>query len=187
MKKILVTTIAALVAAVTTYGQGTVNVAYSLGGANGVRVEGVLAAAAANARVEFLWAPVGTTDIAQFQVLGGLINVGTPTAGNFAGGTRTIPAGSGFTGIAPGAIVSVVVRGFTTGSGSSYDTAGVRGITGIFQVDTGNPLATPAPETAPNLNATFPGLNLVNQVPEPSSMALAGLGAASLLIFRRRK
>jgi hypothetical protein len=28
---------------------------------------------------------------------------------------------------------------------------------------------------------------IVNAVPEPSSMALAGLGAASLLIFRRRK
>jgi hypothetical protein len=36
---------------------------------------------------------------------------------------------------------------------------------------------------APN---TWQGLTLV-PIPEPSSMALAGLGAASLLLFRRRK
>lgn len=180
MKKLLLTMLAASALAASSYGQGTINVAYSLGGANGVRVEGVLAAGAAGARIELLWAPQGTTDLGLFTPLGALINVGTPTAGNFSGGTRTIA------GIGQGAIVSIYLRGFTIGSGASYDVATVRGATPIFTFDTANPLATPAPEVAPNLNATFPGLNLV-AVPEPTSMALAGLGAASLLIFRRRK
>ena len=42
---------------------------------------------------------------------------------------------------------------------------------------------------APSLStwAAGPVVLVANPVPEPSSMALAGLGAASLLIFRRRK
>lgn len=38
----------------------------------------------------------------------------------------------------------------------------------------------------PSLSATFTGLTL-QPIPEPSVFALAGLGAAALLIFRRRK
>ena len=43
----------------------------------------------------------------------------------------------------------------------------------------GDPVPPPSFNNFPNLNLTL--------VPEPSTMALAGLGLASLLIFRRRK
>lgn len=178
MKKTLLTILAVGALAASSFAQGTINVAYSTGG-NTVRIDGVAANSAANARVELLWAPQGTTELSAFTPLGGLINVGTPIAGYFSGGTRTIQ------GIAPGAIVAVYVRGFTLASGASYDVASVRGATPIFLFDTANPTAVPA-EPASNLNAVFPGLNLT-AIPEPSSMAIAGLGAASLLIFRRRK
>jgi len=39
--------------------------------------------------------------------------------------------------------------------------------------------------TPPNM--LVPSFNLYNSVPEPSTFALAGLGAAAMLIFRRRK
>lgn len=178
MKKILITVAVASAMITSSFAQGTVNAAYSTG-ANTVKVDGVNANNAAGARVEILWAPLGSTDLGLFQPVGGIINVGVPVAGYFSGGTRTI------TGIAPGAVVSMVVRGWTIGSGATYDVATARAITPIFTFDTADPTAQPAPEAPSNLNAVFPGMNI--QVPEPTSMALAGLGAASLLIFRRRK
>ncbi len=52
-------------------------------------------------------------------------------------------------------------------------------INGInFQMDPAN--------VSGNYDITFNSLTL-SQVPEPTSLALAGLGAASLLAFRRRK
>jgi hypothetical protein len=53
-----------------------------------------------------------------------------------------------------------------------------------FQNPVGNPLATP-PDVPPDL--TGMGAVILTAVPEPSTFALAGLGAAALLIFRRRK
>jgi len=41
--------------------------------------------------------------------------------------------------------------------------------------------------SAPGSSTWADGALVIPQVPEPTSMALAGLGAASLLIFRRRK
>jgi hypothetical protein len=48
----------------------------------------------------------------------------------------------------------------------------------------GNPAASP-PDVPPDL--TGMGAVVLTAVPEPSTFALAGLGAAALLIFRRRK
>ena len=73
------------------------------------------------------------------------------------------------------------VRVWDTLSGSSYAIAGVRGQSPtLFQsAGLGGGLTTPP-------NWVGQSFSLV-VVPEPSSMALAGIGAASLLIFRRRK
>jgi len=57
----------------------------------------------------------------------------------------------------------------------------------------GNFTAVPSPGTPFNLFGTGTGqvtgytMNVVAPVPEPSTMALAALGGASLLLFRRRK
>jgi hypothetical protein len=53
-----------------------------------------------------------------------------------------------------------------------------------FQNPVGNPLASP-PDVPPDL--TGMGAVILTAVPEPSTFALAGLGAAALLIFRRRR
>jgi len=61
------------------------------------------------------------------------------------------------------------------------------GLTASFVNNEGNP-ATPTPAVAIN-GSTGSGWNgnLVLIVPEPSTIALGGLGAAALLLFRRRK
>lgn len=177
MKKTLVTMLAAIAVAASSYGQGTIN--FVNGSTSLVTINSTSASSAAGAKVEFLWAPAGTTDVNLFTVFGNLVNVGTPTPGRFSGGIQTVP------GIPAGGAAAIIVRGFV---GTDYATAGTRGSTAILNfASTGNPLTTPAGTAAAlTTDGGFTGLNLT-AVPEPTSMALAGLGAASLLIFRRRK
>jgi hypothetical protein len=79
-----------------------------------------------------------------------------------------------------------------TGAFATYDLAfasgtSMLGISPMFTTATGNPGSTP-PGTPIGLKNTFTGLVLApGVIPEPSTFALAGLGAAALLIFRRRK
>jgi len=62
------------------------------------------------------------------------------------------------------------------------------GSTSVFTVTTGSfAFNSIVLHGAPGNSTWADGPVVVNPVPEPSSMALAGLGAASLLIFRRRK
>jgi len=63
---------------------------------------------------------------------------------------------------------------------------GYAGISAVFTSTTGG-VGTP-PSTAVNLNNAAGWVGpIVLTVPEPSLFALAGLGAAALLVFRRRK
>lgn len=77
-----------------------------------------------------------------------------------------------------------------TGSATSYANflanagANFGAQSAVFQNPLGNPNASP-PGTPAELTG-MPAINMIT-VPEPSSFALAGLGAAALLIFRRRK
>lgn len=186
MKKTLVTILAAAAVVASSYGQGTVTFANATTSlitkqtSPGVFVNVV---AGDLAKVELLWAPAGTTDIGLFQIVGATAAVGTPSAARFSGGTRTIPAGTGLTGIQAGGAVALAVRGFI---GADYASASLRGVSSIIQLaSTGNPLTVPA-GTPTAIATLYTGVQL-SAVPEPTSMALAGIGAASLLIFRRRK
>ena len=55
----------------------------------------------------------------------------------------------------------------------------------LFVADAGNPFVFPRLTSA--TSSTWQAGPIVNLVPEPSSMTLAGIGGASLLLFRRRK
>jgi hypothetical protein len=145
---------------------------------------------AGQGKVEFLWAPLGTIDIGLFQTVSNASPVTiTPLAGRFSTATAvTIP------GIPAGGIVMGVLRGWS-GAFLSYDAAiqaglGMAGYSNPFQVDTGDPTAVPA-GTPGNIVNSMPGLGFAGMtltpIPEPTTFALAGLGAAALLIVRRRK
>jgi hypothetical protein len=72
--------------------------------------------------------------------------------------------------------------------GSGY--LGYFGTSGLFTATPGTSVTYPfIYQTTAPVNSTWgPGGIVANAIiPEPSSMALAGLGAASLLLFRRRK
>jgi hypothetical protein len=82
------------------------------------------------------------------------------------------------TSVAAGQSVYAMVLAY---DGATYDTSGVRGHSAVFQLTTSS--APPVPGFG-SLPASFA---VAAAVPEPSTFALAGLGLASLLIFRRRK
>lgn len=96
------------------------------------------------------------------------------------------------TGIAGGASAQYLILGWT-GTAATLDLAITGGAfigeSAIFTTTTGDPNTTP-PGTPINLKATFTGLTLAPTgtapIPEPASFALLGLGAAAMLIFRRR-
>lgn len=96
--------------------------------------------------------------------------------GSFPGGSNLALAG--YDGSSP-----VFLRFTATSVNGLY-----AGVSPIIQVNlaTGAATATALFSANPVAGAQWNGITMY-AVPEPSSMALAGLGAASLLIFRRRK
>jgi len=113
-------------------------------------------------------------------------------AGLFNGGTLTIP------GIPNGGAAQYIIVGWS-GAFTTYEAAYAADLAnpnnqpsfiGVSAIDsiakTGDPTATP-PGTAVSLRPTFTGITLAPiVVPEPATFALAGLGLAALLVFRRR-
>lgn len=149
--------------------------------------------------------PAGTTDYAGFPLLAGasysaqlwgatgsdlgatLTAQGSPTTfrtGAAAGFVN--PATVTLTGIAADAASAVMqLRVWDNTGGATYDTATVKGASPVFVVNAIGGTLNPAPSlnALVSFNATGGG----PVIPEPSTFALAGLGAAALLIFRRRK
>jgi len=111
----------------------------------------------------------------------------TPAAGKFNGGGLTLSPLANV-----GAGIDYVIAGWTGGA-ASFDAAiaagGLVNVSTKFHMVPGDNNALPAPGAFVSLAGTFTGMTLqaVSVVPEPSTFALAGLGAAALLIFRRRK
>jgi hypothetical protein len=102
------------------------------------------------------------------------------------GGTLFDPNGNSYIvpGIAPGSTVYMIVQGWT-GSAASYSAAQTAGAafgqTSVFSF-------TLASSSAPNQPgiANMSSLNLVS-TPEPSTLAMAGLGGFGMLMAMRRK
>lgn len=139
-------------------------------------------------KVELLYAAPGTTDLSLFHTVPGESPVTIfPAPGRFTGGTYLL------TDIAPGAMISAVVRGWT-GLFESWDAAvnsgtAKLGISEIFLIDTTDPNEVPVPAPPANIASSVPGQGfsgLILQVPEPSSLVLCGFGLGSLFAFHRR-
>jgi hypothetical protein len=145
--------------------------------------------------VQLYWAPGGSayTDWAKqsptawyalnplWKLQGTPTGFTTPAAGKFNGGSQTLA------GLTAGANIDYVVVGWT-GTAASFDAAysdaaAMLGVSAKFTSATGNAGDPPSPSVP--LSGSFGGMTLA-PIPEPSTFALAGLGAAALLIFRRR-
>ena len=108
---------------------------------------------------------------------------GTPTtdgAGSFIGGTVTIP------GYTSGSVLFKV----EAYNGASYGAGSANGVSAAFTINSlqTNPLLAPDDLLQLGAGTTSTGLqSFTVAVPEPTTFALAGLGAAALMIVRRRK
>jgi len=185
MKKLIATTLAT-VASLAAFGQGTLNFA----NLNGTAVN----------------APVtlsdGTTKLAGAQYMaalfagasaGSMSQVATTpfvSAGYFLGGTTVIP------GVAPGATAFVAIEVWNTTAGATFAAAQGSGQANAWGIFSTASLTTPlqvkladpgsSPPGTPTALAGLTPLSLNGAVPEPSTLALAGLGAAAMLISYKK-
>jgi hypothetical protein len=193
MKKLLITSIMSLTAAVA-FGQGTVFFANDSATLTSppdrlIRFEGSnLPATGTNLQVQLYYGAT-TASAGSLQPL-------SSAAARLRASTTTIPgvwSGGGdrtLTGFNFGQQVTLQVRVWDIADGSTFENAianpARQGFSGVSTPFLYNIPAT-ASDPVPNFfMSNFSGFTIV-PVPEPSTFALAGLGAAALLIFRRRK
>ncbi len=182
MKKLTVTLLASTLLGLAAYGQGTVNFANLGVGLNApvYLSDGTTKVASTGFTAELL-AGTSAGSLASVATSGFL----SSAPGYFSGGTVALP------GIAGGATAFLQVRVYSTASGSfaAAQSAGLVntfGASSVFSLVTGDPNAQP-PGVPTSLAGKLTSFNLNGAIPEPSSLALAGLGAAAMLVFRRRK
>jgi hypothetical protein len=119
---------------------------------------------------------------------GSLSAVGTPVAfrigagaGYISGGTVTIAS------VAPGANAVIELRAWDATKGATYETAWAAAGGLYVGKSAAITIATGGAGTPPSLPANLVGLqSFAIAVPEPSTIALGLLGAAALLIRRRK-
>ena len=144
--------------------------------------------------VDLYWGAAGVTDSTTLAALGAPSTFSTVAsqAGYFFGGVRTVPNGP-----PGGGTITGQLRVWEASAGSTWTqaagTPGAQiGSSVLFQITLANPNASPpgTPVGPGNINGHGFSLTLVPSgppSPEPSTLALAGLGLAGMLMLRRRK
>jgi hypothetical protein len=200
MKKILLTLAMVAAFGATVFGQGRIGFD-NVGGGGPVTVgaqnQGVAGGVAgaylgATYSIQLVWAPQGVyADQAAFNAA----VLGSSTAVAFFGVTGIAPAhgpSADGAGLWDGGNVAVPVGNYTVqarawynnGANATYAAAVLAGVnTGVSAFQN---IASTAAPTPANFTS-FPAFTVGTPVPEPGTLALAGLGAASLLLFRRKK
>jgi hypothetical protein len=190
MKK-LILTVALGVASVAAFAQGTLNFANGGSGlvARVYDTDGTTGLAGSAFSADLYWAAGTVANSALLNPLGLPATFSTiaSQAGLFFGGPRTVPGAAG------ASVITAQIRVWDTASGSSWAQAstvnGARvGESILFQVTLADPNVTPPgiPTTMTALNGHPWNLAVVG-IPEPSTLALAGLGLAGMLALRRRR
>jgi hypothetical protein len=204
MKKLILTTLMS-VASLGAFAQGTVtflNDTVTLGtsqdrfirfGATSPNPGGL--ASGTNIQVQLYYGVSGAAEGALIPLSAGpaRLRVSTSSAvGTWQGGSRTFQTAG------PGASLTLQIRVWDINFGSTYEEAalnvnntGLIGKSGLFGYIVPQPTDPASAFVMANWQSqTVGGVTggvVINQVPEPATFALAGLGAAAVLIFRRRK
>jgi len=204
MKKILITTLLAAATAASSFAQGEIGFNQN-SAANAIRVSQdggststKMFGSAGTYDFGLYLGSAGSSSIGQMQLvaLATSPNVAASTTFNaglfsYPGGTVTSPGNVANTiAFAAGTQYAFYVAGWASSGGSDYLTANAAGaISGLSALGFITPVSSPTP--VPNVFGTAAGqvggFTLVGAVPEPATLAIGGLGAAALLMFRRRK
>jgi hypothetical protein len=185
MKKTLVIALLGTCASMTAFGQGHVQISnYNVAPYNAVRWDDGSKVGEAIS-LQLYWAAGNVSSQAQFDAdkTAGIIFAVNPALTYFDTAAPGDQGGYFFPllfqgGLTPGGPVTFQYGAFGPSSRGEIDAVGSRS---VLWVETGSIVSTSLPA---NQMSQVPGLVVV--VPEPSTFALAGLGAAALLIFRRR-
>jgi len=174
MKKTILT-ILGIAATFATFGQGTVVIANNLG----ATIYPVLTPAGEKA----------TGPDYSVEVFVGDTKIGT-TMALAASGRFALVGGQVVPGVAPGAVATLIARAWDNRTGADYASALIKGSTTFTTPalggDVDNDPSTP-PATAPGMVKTgVGGFQSIQLLPEPSTIALGALGAAALLLRRRK-
>jgi len=205
MKKLILTAMAVAGMSLGAYAQGTVSF-NNFSGAAGLVYTNATANVGTNGgglavgstHLELFYGPAGDT-LAQLLAL----NTGTvftytfasgATAGKFFDGTTVVTSGPLGAGSGDSTInIELAVAGWL-GTAANYTAATLDTQNNVYQgitlVAFGNPTggAGATPALPANLVGWLAGNPLIiTPVPEPTTMVLSGLGAAALLLFRRRR
>jgi len=152
---------------------------------NGAPAGSALATSLISLRAALYYAASTQNDLSQYVAASGgnatFKTSTSTTAGSWFGGNRTLDTiGLGTT---ANLVVLVWDSSITTNPLDPAARTGLYGASSIFQY---TPPTNPQAQPSDFLMTGLGGFN-VDVIPEPASFALAGLGAAALLIFRRRK
>ena len=182
MKKLLLTL--GLVAATSAQAQGTIQFANNAGTRfliNGVRALGGAGRTEAGDFIFGVFA--GSTADAISDQPAGPLGANTATGGLI---TAPNPDGYEIAGFESGATVFLQFRGWESSFGSDWQAARAGGLYGETAVRS-VVLGYPGYGTAVWSSTEADKFQAINLVPEPSTMVLAGVGTAGLLVFRRRR
>jgi hypothetical protein len=192
MKKLITMTLASVLVASAAYGQGQVSFKNYFGNVN---TDPAVFASGGTTKLQgaqyLVGLYAGPTSGSEAQIATTPFLTAAAAAGFFQAGTVSIPTvAGGATAFLTINVWDTTLNGTTTGAtwaqALAYHAANP-GIANIEGQSTEFSLVPGAPPNPPTF--LVPGLTSfsMNAVPEPSTFALAGLGAAALMIFRRRK
>jgi hypothetical protein len=182
MKKVLFATTLGM-ACISAFAQGTLTFA-NAGPGCVFRIfpDSTTPASGSSWMADLYWASGTVTDSTTLAALNAPAPFDTGAqAGYFTGGQRTIP------GEATGNVITVQVRVWNTAGGNFATWAAAQAAGGFIgesiltQITLGGPPGTPPYMTGLN------GTKVFVLIPEPSGIALAGLGLVGMTVFRRRK